>query len=70
MGNWKAKKRFLHVDDLADGIFEVMRLSKEKYRKILGKNLNHINIGSGDDISIKELSKIIKRVTSSGQDNF
>ena len=42
-----------------------MRLSKEKYRKILGKNLNHINIGSGDDISIKELSKIIKRVTSS-----
>lgn len=64
-GTGKPKREFLHVDDLANGIFEVMRLSKEKYRKILGKNLNHINIGSGNDVSIKELSKIIKRVTSS-----
>ena len=36
-GTGKPKREFLHVDDLADGIFEVMRLSKEKYRKILEK---------------------------------
>jgi GDP-L-fucose synthase len=42
------KREFLHVDDLAKAIFVCL----EKYDSDL-----HVNVGSGEDLSIKELAE-------------
>lgn len=52
-GTGKAKREFLFVDDLAEAI--VFSLENKL-------NENIYNIGSGKDISIKELSEIIQKV--------
>ena len=50
-GSGKARREFLNVDDLADAILFLLR-KKIKY--------DYINIGTGEDISIKDLAYIIK----------
>ena len=61
-GTGKPKREFLHVDDLADATVKIMNLSKSKYNKIAGEKFPFINIGSGSDISIKDLAKLISRL--------
>ena len=60
-GTGKPKREFLHVDDLADATLKIMNLSKLKYNKIVGEKFPFINIGSGTDISIKDLAKLIAK---------
>jgi len=50
-GTGKPKREFLYVDDLADACLYLM----ENYSEEL-----HINIGTGEDIEIKELMHLIK----------
>ncbi|MBU3968884.1 GDP-L-fucose synthase [Patescibacteria group bacterium] len=52
-GSGKAKREFLHVDDLADACIFLM----QKYN-----DSEIINIGTGRDLSIKELAEKIKKV--------
>jgi GDP-L-fucose synthase len=52
-GSGKPKREFLYVDDLADACLYLMK----KYN-----NEEHINVGTGKDISIEELVEIIKKV--------
>ncbi len=56
-GSGNPKREFLHVDDLADAVFFLM---EEYDYKDIGEV---INIGSGEDISIKELAETIKRIS-------
>jgi GDP-L-fucose synthase len=63
-GTGKAKREFLYVDDLARASTHVMNLSKNKYKKIISNRSSHINIGSGYDLSIKELAKIIMKIVN------
>ena len=60
-GTGKAKRDFLFVDDLAQVIEKIMRVSKNKYFKNNYQN-NHLNVGSDKEISIKQLVKIISRI--------
>ena len=53
-GSGKVKREFLFVDDLADAIEFLLR-KKTKH--------NVINVGSGEEITIKNLSKLIASVT-------
>lgn len=53
-GAGKAKREFLHVDDLARAVVFLMN----KYN---GKDI--INIGCGEDLSIKELANKVKAIT-------
>jgi len=59
-GSGNPKREFLHVDDLADACIYLMNNldSVELY----SKNISHINIGSGEEVSIKELALLIKNV--------
>ena len=50
-GSGKAKREFLHVDDLADACLFLM----DNY-----SDLEHINVGTGIDHSIKELAENIR----------
>ena len=59
-GSGKAKREFLHVDDLADAcIFLMKNLDADK---LYSENISHINIGSGEEVSINELALLIKDI--------
>ena len=63
-GNGKAKREFLHTYDLADACIKIMNLSKKNFFNIVEKGNQFINIGYGKEISIKELAKLICRITN------
>lgn len=54
-GSGKPMREFLHVDDLADACFFLLINYNEK---------GLVNIGSGKDISIKDLGILIKQITN------
>jgi len=59
-GSGKPLREFLHVDDMADAcVFLMQNLSAEQ---LYSFGISQINIGSGDEISIKELALIIKDI--------
>ena len=63
-GTGKAQREFLHVDDLTMAAFTIMNLDKQAYEKTLRKiGENHINVGSGVEISIFELCKLLKKIS-------
>ena len=53
-GTGSPLREFLHVDDLADACYFLMQNYDEK---------GFVNIGTGTDISIKDLALLIKKVT-------
>ncbi len=56
-GSGKPKREFLYVEDLADSIyFFTKNIDAED---IYNLGISHINVGTGDDISIGELAKLI-----------
>jgi GDP-L-fucose synthase len=50
-GSGRARREFLHVDDLADACLFLMR----EYN-----DAGHVNIGTGEDITIRELAELIR----------
>ena len=63
-GSGKPEREFLHADDLATAIVKVMTISKKKIYDKSGKTFPLINVGSNEIVSIKKLSKIIKKLTN------
>ena len=63
-GTGKPKREFLHVDDLARASIYVMNLKKSIYYKKNYKINTHINVGSGEEITIKKLAELIKKVVN------
>ena len=62
-GSGQPKREFLHVDDLAGACLHFMNLPMEKYWSAVDARCSHVNIGSGIDISIKQLAALIAEVT-------
>ena len=56
-GTGKPLREFMHVDDMADACIHIIKLSDEEY-----KNISHINIGTGFEISIKDLALLISKI--------
>lgn len=54
-GSGNALREFLYVDDFADACIFVARLSKEKFGAVTDAQCAHINVGSGFEVSIKQL---------------
>lgn len=61
-GSGNVMREFLFVDDMAEASIFVMNIDQKKYQKETSPMLSHINVGSGLDVSIKELTDIIARV--------
>ena len=61
-GTGEVKREFLYVEDLADACVFLMNIEKDKYKKISNTMVSHINVGSGEDISIKDLSYVIAEI--------
>ena len=70
-GTGNAMREFLHVDDMAKASLFVLELSKEVYQANTMPTLSHINVGSGKDMTIRELAETIKEVVGfNGKLNF
>jgi GDP-L-fucose synthase len=61
-GSGKPRREFLHVDDLADACLFVMGQSLEAYQSATQERVSFLNVGCGQDVSIAELSDIIREV--------
>lgn len=61
-GTGKAKREFLHVDDMAAASLFVLQLDIDKYKDNTEPMLSHINVGTSVDCSIGEIAETIKRV--------
>ena len=62
-GSGRPRREFLHVDDLADACLFVMRADKNAYERATGGSLGHINVGSGEEVTIAELAEMLREVT-------
>jgi GDP-L-fucose synthase len=61
-GTGKVMRELLHVDDLAAACVHVMGLEKTAIESVTEPMCSHINIGTGVDVTIRELAETIKKV--------
>jgi GDP-L-fucose synthase len=52
-GSGTPRREFLHVDDCADAIVHLLKVYSE---------VEHVNVGSGEDVTIFELAELVARV--------
>ena len=62
-GSGSPRREFLHVDDMATGCLAVLDCDRDSYGQATGPDLNHLNLGTGTDITIDELATIIAEIT-------
>ena len=68
-GTGTPRREFLYSDDMADACVYLMNLPQEQYQALLGSDESKtgrfepplINVGVGEDISIKELAELVKQ---------
>jgi GDP-L-fucose synthase len=61
-GTGSPRREFLHVDDMADASLFVLDLSRAAYDANTNPMQSHVNVGTGNDISILELAQMISDV--------
>ena len=61
-GSGTPKREFLFVDDMAKASLFVHNLDSKKLIGKVNSMLSHINVGTGTDVTIKELAETIKEV--------
>lgn len=61
-GSGTPKREFLFVDDMAKASLFVHNLDSKRLIGNINSMLSHINVGTGTDITIKELAETIKEV--------
>jgi len=62
-GSGKPMREFLYVDDMAKASIFIMNLKRRDHEKVVEPMLSHINVGSGEDITIKELTCLVAEIT-------
>ena len=61
-GSGAPMREFLHVDDMAEASLFVHYLDQVIYHENTQSMLSHINVGTGVDVTIKELAETVKSV--------
>ena len=70
-GTGTPKREFLYVDDMARASIHLMNIDKKTYNEQTSSMRIHINVGSSQDLTIKELAETIKEVVGfKGEINF
>jgi nucleoside-diphosphate-sugar epimerase len=62
-GSGTPRREFLHVDDMAEASLFVLNLPLDRYRATTDPMLSHINVGYGEDVTIRDLAYLIAEVT-------
>jgi nucleoside-diphosphate-sugar epimerase len=58
-GTGMPRREFLHVDDMAEASLFVFDLDPETYAANTRPMLSHINVGTGEDVSILDLARLV-----------
>ena len=61
-GTGNAMREFLYVDDMAQASLFVLELDEETYKANTQPMLSHINVGTGKDVTIREMAETMKEV--------
>jgi len=61
-GTGTPRREFLHVDDMADASIYVMNLARATYAAHTTPMLSHINVGTGQDVTIGEVADMIRKI--------
>jgi GDP-L-fucose synthase len=61
-GTGTPMREFLYVDDMAAASVHVMNLDKATYDAYTQPMLSHINVGTGEDITIRQLAETLGKV--------
>jgi GDP-L-fucose synthase len=65
-GTGAPMREFLYVDDMAEACLHIMELDSETYAHNTDPMLSHINIGTGEDLAIRDLAVTIGEVIGYG----
>src|SRR6266581_146700 len=60
-GTGLPRREFLYVDDMAEACVFMMELDKSAYDANTRPMQSHINVGTGEDVTIRELAEIVAR---------
>jgi GDP-L-fucose synthase len=55
-------REFLYVDDMAEACVYVMNVEQSLYAEYTQPMLSHLNVGTGKDVTIRELAETISDV--------
>lgn len=70
-GTGTPRREFMYVDDMASACVHVMELDSAQYRAHTQPMLSHVNVGTGNDCTIRELAATVARVVGfTGRLNF
>lgn len=61
-GSGKPMREFLFVDDMAEACVHVMNLDHATYAKYTDPMHSHINVGTGQDVTIADLARLVGEV--------
>jgi len=61
-GTGNSMREFLYVDDMAEASLFVLGLDEKTYKNNTQTMLSHINIGTGKDITIRDMAQTMKQV--------
>ena len=61
-GTGNAMREFLYVDDMATASLFVLELDEKTYQTNTKSMLSHVNIGTGIDVTIREMAETMKEV--------
>jgi GDP-L-fucose synthase len=61
-GSGEPRREFLYVDDMAAAALHVMNLATDVWATATRRRVSHINVGSGEEITIRELAEQVKAV--------
>ena len=64
-GSGRPRREFIHSEDLAEGALFVMHVPADKLCTEDRTN-EHINVGCGEDISVRELAELIREIVDYG----
>jgi GDP-L-fucose synthase len=61
-GTGSARREFLYVDDMAEASVHVMEMERAAYDANTQPMLSHINVGTGEDLTIASLAQLVAKV--------
>ena len=61
-GTGNVRREFLFADDLADACVFLMNIPKDQFWSKVDQHCSQVNVGYGEDITIRELAELIREV--------
>lgn len=61
-GSGKPMREFLYVDDMAEACIYMLNLPKDELNKQVSSMNSHVNIGSGEEVTIRQLVNLVAQV--------